>query len=193
MHTLLLNALDKAYESEIDQTYQDEGKAHRARSVAWIDALGNTFRDSYADDDTIRVFWKQNPDNKREFKLNELLHDVVVARCQFTASPKHKVQIPYVEETLWQIESELAPNAREAILDFNKLVLGSARNKLFVGPLTKDEASFRSSLLAPARKCVGNVYAAFIPQPKHWYERNPEVHLWKYNNLNWEPVDDFSL
>ena len=189
METLLLDALDRAFDNALDTVENEQGKINEARSIEWIQQLGSAFAKKYAADPKIRVFWKQSDSNRRAFGLNELLHDVVVVECEETISPRHKARIPYVKSALWQVESELELNGRSAVMDFNKLVLGSAQNKLFVGPITSDPGSFRESLAPIAQACSGNVYAAFIPAPNQWYKRSPEVSVWKYRDSNWKPYE----
>ena len=57
-------------------------------------------------------------------------------------------------EVLWQVESEFANNSRETLKDFNKLVCGSAKHKLFVGSQVSDRESFIHVLLPAARACM---------------------------------------
>lgn len=62
-----------------------------------------------------------------------------IARVESAAQGK---TLWYVAEALWQVESELARDSRQALIDFNKLVLGAARHKLFVGPQVADSEAF---------------------------------------------------
>ena len=188
METFLQNALERAYDEALDIAYPNDGDTHRARSVAWLNAIGNSFSQKYDKHQLVRVFWKQNDQHKEDFGLNELLHDVLVAECAESVSPRHGIPIAYIERALWQVESELKPDGRAAIIDFSKLVLGSAENKLFVGPLTHNQETFRNSLLPVAEACQGNVFAAFIPEPKLWYKKDPEVVAWQYKNSRWEQI-----
>lgn len=66
------------------------------------------------------------------------------------------------------VESEFARNSRQALIDFNKLVLGSAHNKLFIGPQVSEVEPFVNVLKPAARACTGNVYIALIPHPAKW-------------------------
>jgi hypothetical protein len=96
VETLLLNALERAYDEALDVVYPNDRDTHRARSVAWMNAIGATFSQKYGEDQSIRVFWKQNDQHKKDFGLNELLHDLLVAKCAECASPKRGIPISYI-------------------------------------------------------------------------------------------------
>jgi hypothetical protein len=151
---------------------------HRARSRAWVRALAAEFRRHYSDD-AVRVFTQSDPDNRPEFGCNELLHDITVVRTALVAAPRHKKELRYIDRVLWQVESEFARNGREALYDFNKLVLGGADAKLFVMPDVYDQDSFLRTLLAPATACTGQVYTARVPHPDRWETSSISVRLWE--------------
>ncbi|MFC1988969.1 hypothetical protein ACFLVW_00110 [Chloroflexota bacterium] len=95
-------------------------------------------------------------------------------------SSVHKTKLLFIKEVLWQIESEFAHDSRKALVDFNKLVLGSGENKLFIGSQVKQgkENSFLSVLQPAARYCTGDVYVCMIPHPSNWVNSDNDVHLW---------------
>ncbi len=76
------------------------------------------------------------------------------------------------------MESEFARDSRQALIDFNKLVLGSAHNKLFVGPQVSKVEQFIDVLKPAARACTRNVYVALIPHPAKWKNASDYVQLW---------------
>jgi hypothetical protein len=141
---------------------------HAARSRAWVDALGVELRRVYADDDTVRVFTKGDRSNRRDFGLTELLYDVCVCRVAPVPSAAQGKTLWYVREPLWQVESEFAKNSFEALKDFNKLVLGAAPTKVFVGPQVHDEEAFIGVLLPAAMRCSGTVHCVLVPHPSEW-------------------------
>ena len=159
---------------------------HRQRSRAWVDALSTRLHYMYGDDELVRVFWRGNDSNRADFKLNELLHDICVCKVETVASARHRKPLFYVCDVLWQVESELARDSRQALIDFNKLVLGSAKNKLFVGPLVRDTDPFIQVFRPAAKVCSGNVYLALVPHPDDW-ANSDEVRVWEFKNDGWEP------
>ena len=175
---LLLEALQQA-QSKPD-TDESTQKINHNRSQYWVKALAERFQKRYEGDSEIRVFSKADPSNRKDFGLNELLHDVVVCRVGEVESSVHGKTLMFIKDVLWQVESELAHNSRSALLDFNKLVLGSGKNKLFIASQVKKgtENSFLSVLQPAAGYCTGDVYVGMIPHPSNWSDTNNDVHLW---------------
>ena len=175
---LLQEALQQA-QSKPD-TDESTQKINQNRSRYWVEALAEQFQKRYEGDSEIRVFSKTDPSNRKDFGLNELLHDVVVCRVGEVESSVHKKKLLFIKEVLWQIESEFAHDSRKALVDFNKLVLGSGENKLFIGSQVKKgkENPFLSVLQPAARYCTGDVYVCMIPHPSNWVDSDNDVHLW---------------
>jgi hypothetical protein len=92
----------------------------------------------------------------------------------------HKKKLCFIKEVLWQVESEFAHNSKSALIDFNKLVLGSGKNKLFIASQVKKgtENSFLSVLRPAAGYCTGDVHVGMIPHPSKWVDTDNDVHLW---------------
>jgi hypothetical protein len=160
----------------------DEGDSvqeiNQSRSRNWVKSLANQLRIHYPNEQGVRVFSKYDDSNRKDFGLNELLHDIVVCRVGDVPSAKHKKTLCFVKETIWQVESEFARDSRQALIDFNKLVLGSAYNKLFIGPQVNKTEQFLNVLKPAARACTGNVYVALIPHPSNWKNASGDVKLW---------------
>jgi hypothetical protein len=91
-----------------------------------------------------------------------------------------------VQDVLWQIESEMARNTREALFDFNKLVLGAAAAKLFIGPLVHDPEIYIEVLRAAAEKCSGVVHCALVPHPDKWDGDSGNVQCYTLVEGCWE-------
>ena len=161
-------------------TGESTQKINQNRSRYWVKALAEQFQKRYEGDSEIRVFSKTDPSNRKDFGLNELLHDVVVCRVGEVESSVRGKTLLFIKEVLWQIESEFAHDSRKALVDFNKLVLGSGKNKLFIGSQVKKgkENSFLSVLQPAARYCTGDVYVGMIPHPSNWVDTDNNVHLW---------------
>ncbi|MFC2056937.1 hypothetical protein ACFLTO_05165 [Chloroflexota bacterium] len=177
---LLQEALKQA------QTKPDKGETTQQinlnRSRYWVKALAEQFKKRYVGDPGIRVFSKTDSSNRKDFGLNELLYDVLVCRVGEVESSVHKKTLLFIKEVLWQVESELAHNTRSSLVDFNKLVLGSAKYKLFIASQVKKgtEDLFLKVLRPAARYCMGDVYVGMVPHPAKWVEIDNDVHLWVF-------------
>jgi hypothetical protein len=177
---LLNEALQQAQsEPDIGETAQ---KVNMNRSKNWVKALAEQFKKRYEGDTEVRIFTKSDYSNRRDFGLNELLYDILVCRVGEVESSIHKEKLCFIKEVPWQIESEFAHNSRSVLIDFNKLVLGSGENKLFVASKVKKgtEDSFLRVLQPAAGYCTGDVYVGMIPHPTKWVDTDNDVHLWVF-------------
>lgn len=163
---------------------------NRSRSQAWLKALAKSFSQAYEPDSEIRVFSKYDPTHRPDFGLNEYLHDILVCRVDSVPSARHRKRLFYIKTALWQVESEFAPDSRQALVDFNKLVLGSAKYKLFIGPQVDDPEGFLKVFLSPAEACIGTVYVALLPHPQDWGKKSDHADVWKLSGKQWLPVND---
>lgn len=59
-------------------------------------------------------------------------------------------------------------DTRQLVLDFSKLVIGDAENKLFVGPLNNLNEEILEVFKMIAKNCSGNVWVALVPHPGKW-------------------------
>jgi len=177
---LLQEALQQA-QSKPD-TGKTTQKINSNRSRSWVEALAEQFNKRYEGDTDIRILTKSDYSNRSDFGLNELLHDILVCRVGEVESSVHKKKLCFIKEVLWQVESEFAHNTRSALLDFNKLVLGSGKNKLFVASQVKrgTEKTFLKVLQPAAQYCTGDVYVGMIPHPSSWVDTDNEIHLWVF-------------
>jgi hypothetical protein len=148
---------------------------HAARSRNFVTALGDQLGALYTGQPDVRLFTKHDESNRADFGMNELLYDVTVCRTATVKSAATSRELQYVTAPIWHVESELAKDSRQALFDFNKLVLGAAPLNLFVGPLVHDTASFLNVLRAPAPGCIGRVFVALIPHPSEWDKQTQGV------------------
>ena len=88
-----------------------------------------------------------------------------------------------------KVESEFAKDSHQAIIDFSKLVLGSAENKLFIAPLVYDSDAFIQVLLEPARHCNGEVYLALVPHPNDWDKADDEIRVYQLVENQWKRMN----
>ena len=187
LKVLILRSFQEAKKAQdSDLTPQD---LHRKRSQEWVKVLAENFRKCYSNQDNkVKVFSKDFGEHRTEFKVNELLYDIAVCRTGETSSAEKGTCLAYIQEALWIVESEMARDSREAIIDFSKLVMGSARNKLFIGPKVNNQDNFNNVLLAPAGHCCGSVYLAIIPHPEDWDKRDDEPELFIFSGGSWKKV-----
>lgn len=167
-----------------------KGEDNRERSATWVDALARELKRFYkSDDGNVRAFWKGRKDS--DFKLNELLFDIAVCDTEETESIEQQKVLRFVSRCLWLVESELANDSREIIVDLSKLVMGCSEFKLFVAgvPLlntpsrSEREAKILEMCEKVADRCSGTLYFCFIPYPSVWQELDadeygPSVWLW---------------
>ena len=183
IYTIIQESLERA------ASLPDEGKElreiHRNRSKNLVEALASAFRSGLVSQPTVRVLSKHSDANREEFGLNELLFDVLVCDTGKTASAKREAELTFVTKALWVVESEMARDSREALFDFNKLVLATSENKLFIGPQVSDEETFLATLLSPARYCNAMVFVALVPHPDQWRAAPLSVHLWQLESSQW--------
>jgi hypothetical protein len=165
----------------------DEGIIHRNRSKHFVESLAAALREFYRAEKGLFVLSKHHGDHRLEFGLNELLYDILVCKTAQVSSSLENEVLTFVTKAIWLVESEFARNSREAIYDFNKLVLGSSENKLFVGPQVSDEPSFLQPLCEPAKYCDSKTYIALVPHPSDWRRRALDVHCWIFEN-GWQSL-----
>lgn len=116
-----------------------------------------------------------------DFKKREYLHDILICETNtFESVGNQKIDIRYVTRALWQVESELAFNTREIAIDFSKLVMGSAEDKLFVMTRSKNDQMTQKMLEACARMGMhvpGNLHLCLLDHIDDWSVQggNPKV------------------
>ncbi|MDQ3440296.1 MAG: hypothetical protein M3478_08090 [Planctomycetota bacterium] len=171
---------------------------HQRRSSEWVRCLAHELKTLVArgdEADDVRVLYRNNPDeaNRADFGLNELLYDVCICRTAEHPSAREGRALRYVTEAMWLVESEFARDSFQAVKDFNKLVIGHAANKLFIGPRLgpADEPRYLAALLPVARGSAHNgassVYAALVPHPGEWATPDvADVTLHRYTAAGWE-------
>jgi len=174
------------------QAQADEGDSpslvHRSRSRHFVEALAGEFRTHYALQPSIRVLSKHFPGHRADFGLNELLFDVLVCDTSTVRSATDSATLVFVTRGLWAVESEFARDTRQAIFDFNKLVLASTDYKLFVGPQVADQSAFLEPLLPPAGKCGGEVFIALVPHPSEWTTGRSDVDVFQLRQTVWQAL-----
>ncbi|MFN8467940.1 MAG: hypothetical protein U0X20_20440 [Caldilineaceae bacterium] len=178
----LINAADLPDEGS------QPGTIHHNRSKQLVEAIAAGFRREYTDQPAVRVMSKHSSLNQSEFGLNELLFDVLVCEIGKTPSARKVAELTYIIRALWAVESEMARDTRQALFDFNKLVLASSANKLFVGPKVADPDAYLNVLLFPARCCSSSVFVALVPHPGLWGNCELSVDLWQLIDDTWRRI-----
>lgn len=156
------------------------GHRNHIRSSNWVKSLAHQFREEYQN---MVVFSKDY--YNEDFKINEFLYDILVCKASYVESARQHKQLKYLTEAIWMVESEFAKDTRQAILDFSKLIIGSAQNKLFVGPQIYDNESYLATIGKIAKDCQGNLYIALIPHPDEWERSESKIDTMKFFNREW--------
>ena len=179
---------------------------HRARSRAWVARLAHALAEYESGGEQmegkkdIRPFYRAYSNDSQDFGLTEFLHDICIARIGTVAANIHDTNLDTIKRLLWQVESEFSSNTREAVKDFNKLVAGSAKNKLFIGPYRGDSSSqaryassgyrevLRSVLIDVDTRNDENWYLGIVPHPERWKsDEANKVKCWRFfrDEGNW--------
>jgi hypothetical protein len=174
---------------------------HQQRSSEWVRCLAHELKTLVGKgageegDEDVRVLFRNNPDetSRADFGLNELLYDVCIVRTAEHPSACGGRSLRYVTKAAWLVESEFARDSSEAVKDFNKLVIGRAENKLFIGPRlgAADEAGYLAALLPVAGAGAvdgSNLYVALVPHPGDWAPEMADVALRRYTTGAWEAL-----
>lgn len=180
---IIENSFKKAKDKE--ENKPSHKNQNKTRSETWVKTLSEMLRKNYGNDVTA---FNRSIENE-EFGLNELLHDICICNTGTVKSQMHNKDLTYISDVHWQVESEFSNDSRSALIDFNKLVLGSAENKLFVGPIVDKKEDFIKVFEKPASACTGNIYIALIPHPRDWCKDQYSIYVWKYKNDQWEIVN----
>lgn len=164
------------------------GKLHARRSRDMVEGLAGLLREVYGHKDNVAVFSKYREENRFDFGLNELLFDIAVCEWDETRSASERKTLKFVTRGLWAIESELARDTRQALYDFNRLVLSSADLKLFIGPHSSMDDEYLRVLEGPAARCSGTVCVALVPHPDSWDGSPRPVEAWTWSQRKWIPL-----
>ena len=157
------------------------------RSKDWVDELASAFRGEYARSAQFRVFSAGHPLNAN-FGLAELSFDISVCKVAKIKSAEFESELEYVAEPVWQIETSFSNDTKDAVSDFNKLVLGGATNRLLVGPIVHSPGYLRT-LAVPAKGCKGaEVWLAMVPHPSRWPTSSEAIRLFKFDGKKWQPA-----
>jgi len=197
MHALVDLSLSEAIEvaSSQDTVAEERKMLNAKRSRYFVERLAHWIRSHYetVSDETL-VFSKYYKPNRQKFGTQEYMYDIHVCQLGHVDAIQRRLKIPYVEKSIWQIESELEGSTNELLLDFSKLVAGSGSHKMFIGPIvgrSQDTitATLRS-LLPAARACSGRVHLSLLPYPEKWLKSACSALHFVMQNGEWRPVDD---
>jgi len=153
-------------------------------SSAWVERIADELRRQYPEKSGYRVFSGGYKGNRPEFRLNEYLFDVTVIKTKTVKSASGRTVLKVPQNTLLHIESEFhSRDSRASIVDFGKLTMSAAKNKLLVlpsGGLIEKWA--KAELPKLCHDCSGKFFLAFVPHPSEWAGREePKVQLLRAN------------
>lgn len=200
---MVVRAWENARKNTPPADNRDKRKVHSERSAGWVGALAEELEHRYENDDSeIRVFWKGREDQdfgRPSRPRHELLFDVAVCQVKQTVSIQNDEHLYFVDKCLWLVESELANDSKEIIVDLSKLVMGFSEMKLFVAgvPLSKGRGREEREKLVlrmckeAADRCGELFYFCFIPYPEVWNEADTDeygVSLWLRKGSHWHKL-----
>jgi len=178
-----------AYEKAVqeDDSGSTEKEVNKSRSQNFVAYLAAEFRRMFEGTPGTYVLSKDHSALRSQFGMNELLYDVLVCEAEEVPSATKTTMLTCVSNGRIAVESEMAKDSRQALYDFNKLVLSSCDTQLFVGPLVSDIPAYLEPLAVAAKHCKGAVYLALIPHPGSWGPSNHDsTRFWKWNGRNWD-------
>lgn len=191
---MLLQILNKAYAATQKVTAQKLAtqapvplaQLQKQRAKDWVDELAAAFRQEFSRAAHYRVFSAGHAANA-SFGLDDLGIDISVCKIGRIKSAELENELEYVTEPVWQVQSQFSTDTKDAICDFNKLVIGGAANRLLVAPIVHSPAYLRT-LGVPALACKGStVYLAMLPHPSRWPAAADAIRLFKFNGKSWKP------
>ena len=106
------------------------------RTDVWVKVLGTTLQTIFGPSNGIRIFFRGCTTNRDCFhkQQEEMLFDIHICKTRLSSAIHQR----FIERAIWQIESEVPTrstrSANKVLEDFQKLVVGSAPNKLFIAP-----------------------------------------------------------
>jgi len=197
LETLLNESLSETWKCRKPRNGESDKSRHGRLSQAFVNATAKKFSCFFPHQESYWTFCRsfhkpEEPDEdpkEKGFGLHELLFDIHV--CQFEMIPSLKesknIFLPIVKRAIWHIESELDEHdSGKWLKDFNKLVVGSAPFKMFIGPYKDGQnEAIKKTLRTPAEYASGKLFLALIPHPRHWKnfskkELLKRVCLWQY-------------
>lgn len=180
----------------IDLSYSSAAKAlvmgtsplalSRARERAFVKTLADKLESEFAGED-IRVFSQFGRGNKRDFGTEQLLSDICVCRIGAgRTGARHSQDFLYVAEALVQAEVELSREWPREIQALNRLVSGSATEKLLVAALpSRGSGELLTTLQAPFAAIPGAASLALIPHPSDWETTEAAPEGWRLQAGEW--------
>ena len=158
----------------------------RARERAFVKTLADQLQSEFAGDD-IRVFSQFGRGNRRDFGAEQLLSDICVCRVGAgQTGGRQSQEFLYVAEVLAQVEIELSREWQREIQALNRLIAGSAADKLLVAALpNRGSADHLKTLQAPFAAIPGAASLALIPQPADWDATEASPQVWRLGEGDW--------
>ena len=181
----------KAYDYARKNTPNKAGSPealHRERSANFVACLSEVLEMEFSQQiPDLRVFIRGKNANRPDFGLTELLFDIALVEADSIPHPRSDKPIGTITRCLVVVESEFSRNPRQALKDFNKLVLANADVKLFIGPRLQDQVTYLECLASVAKNITGDLFLALVPHPDSWSDLPfPKVHAWKWDTDQWE-------
>ena len=158
----------------------------RARERVFVKTLVDQLQGAYSDDD-VRVFSEYGRGNLHDFGTEKLLSDICVCRiAEGQTVARQPEDFLYIAAMLWQIEIEFSREWQRELQAVNRLIGGSAANKLLVAALmNRASEDIMNTLKAPFAAASGEAYLALIPHPADWDLTEDRPQVWRLAEDEW--------
>lgn len=157
------------------------GQLHRALSKEWIAALSRASQ---------RLFHNAKVRSRAPGFEPEIMLDVVVGEVATATSPIRGRKVSYFQKLVLAIESEFSRDGAHALYDFQKLLMTSASNRLFIGSSHKNASRFLDFLKPCARQCTSGLSVALISHPDEWHKGIDFQECWSWHEGDWVPAPE---
>lgn len=165
--------------------------SNRERSSKFINTLADEIF-IYLNNDSVKIgVLAQGRENEIEiFKRTELLFDINAYQYSFINSFKRGQPIPYIVQSLVQLESEFAENTFEVVTDLNKLVCGNAQLKIMVISFNSSIDTFLESLIPIVKNIREDLYIVILLHPSDWIKSSASqtYAVYRFENLHFNKI-----
>lgn len=172
-------SLSDLISSAVKMTKNDLPEDHRARSRAFLKSLHEGIQAFFKSESDVKVFSSNFRDN--DFNRSEYLYDILVARFKRVKSPFQENEIAFLSENLIELESEFSTNTRDTLIDFSKLNVGSAKEKVFILPFFNRNDDLDQWFENIVFKNISNqnrkFFFVYLDHPMCWGEKEVQIKI----------------
>lgn len=151
---------------------------HAARSRTFVESVAGELRLLCSANE--RVFSKYFRDSRKDFGFNEFMYDIHACEV-IDLNPPRGGPFKCVVKSIVEVESEFLSGPKRQshggyqsqMADFQKLCIGNAAFKVFIGGLGDTEPrSVLDVFHTVASHCGGKLIVVLLPHPRSWGKRD---------------------